>query len=150
MRIWRLTKSKHAATSFSGDGARLYGDRWNPKGVSFVYTSQTPSLSVLEQLVHMDPDDMSDFAVIYADIPDELVEVFDTSTLGSDWQSATDKLQTAGAGWVQTKRFAALAVPSAIIPEEYNVLLNPLHVDFPRVTIGPPKPFVFDPRLHKS
>ncbi len=147
MRVWRLTKNKHAHIAFSGEGARLAGGRWNPKGVAIVYTSHTRSLAALELLVHLEPDDISDFVFIPADIPDELIETFDMSSLPDDWQSQTDLLQQTGAAWVTEKRSAALLVPSAIMPTEPNVLINPSHYDTARVRIGPAETFALDPRL---
>lgn len=54
-RAWRIVKEKHAATAFSGEGARLYGGRWNSVGTSLVYTSGTKALAALESLVHLNP-----------------------------------------------------------------------------------------------
>lgn len=147
MRLFRLTKSRHAAKAFSGDGARLFGGRWNPKNVALAYTSESRALAVIESLVHLDPEDMADFVFVPAEIEEQFVDTFDMSALPSDWTSRESSAREAGAAWVASLRSLALRVPSAVIPQEHNVLLNPAHPDFSRLVVGGVEPFAFDPRL---
>jgi RES domain-containing protein len=149
MRVWRLTKTKHAGSAFSGDGARLFSGRWHPRGVPVVYTADSRALAVLELLVHLDPDDLSDFALVGADVPEDLLEVVNAGDLDVDWQSRPEVLRDFGASWAKSLRSLGLRVPSAVIPAESNVILNPLHGEFTRLSVGVANPFSLDPRLRR-
>jgi RES domain-containing protein len=147
--VWRLVTARHAATALSGDGARLYGGRWNGRGVPMVYTSATQSLAMLEMLVQDDPL-RARYVVIPAAIPNGVtIERVSAQDLPAGWRriEARGDLQDRGSMWARNLTGAVLAVPSAVIPAEQNYLLNPLHPDFARITIGEPQPFVTDPRL---
>ncbi|WP_395739930.1 RES family NAD+ phosphorylase [Prosthecobacter sp.] len=147
LQAWRIVKQKHAATAFSGEGARLYGGRWNSPGVSLVYTSSTQALAVLESLVHLNPPVVFQYAVIPLEFDDALVEKVTSLPPGWHAQPAPPSVRTVGDLWAREARSAVLQVPSAIVPTEYNYLLNPAHPDFPRITLGRPAPFSFDPRF---
>jgi RES domain-containing protein len=147
---WRIVKSRYASTAFDGEGARLYGGRWNSPGKPMVYTSSTISLAVLEVLGHLQEASLlSSYSLISADFDDALVERLDHSMLPDDWRSypAPSELQRKGDEWVQSRRSAVLEVPSAIVERESNYLINPAHPDFSSVVIGEPEPFTFDERL---
>ena len=150
-RVWRLCQAAQQATAFSGDGARRYGGRWTPKGLSAVYTAATQSLAALEILVHVDTDLVpNDFVLFAVDIPDAVrIERILPEDLAPDWRSEfpPQSLQACGGAWLQNLVSAVLEVPSAIIPDEYNYILNPQHSDFPLLLIHPSIPFVFDRRL---
>lgn len=146
-RAWRIVKEKHAATAFSGEGARLYGGRWNSVGTSLVYTSGTKALAALESLVHLNPPVIFKYVAIPVEFDDALVEK--AVSLPPDWNDdppppATKKI---GDLWVALARSAILELPSVIIPDEPNYLINPGHPDFKKVFIGNPELFSFDPRL---
>jgi RES domain-containing protein len=153
LRVWRLCRRRYARTAFDGTGARLFGGRWNPPGVALVYTSATVSLAALETFVHVDPEDApDDLVVIPADIPGDVrIRAVGTRELPANWRRtpAPSGLQQIGARWAQSLKTAVLAVPSALVPRERNYLLNPAHVDFPRIVLGRPERFVFDPRMWK-
>jgi len=147
---WRITKRKHAKTAFSGSGARRYGGRWNNPGSAIVYTSETQSLAVLEMLVHLDgPDLLHEYVLIGVGIEEPLLRDLDPSILPRNWRTdpALLLLRKIGDDWVVARTSVALRVPSALVPGESNVLLNPAHTDFPKVVIGKPVAFSFDPRL---
>ena len=147
--VWRLVTVHYAASAFSGDGARLYGGRWNRKGVSMVYTSGTQSLAMLEMLVQDDPL-RAHYVVIPASIPDPVaVERIAVEDLPAGWRrlEARTQLQERGSTWALCLSSAVLAVPSAVIPAESNYLLNPLHPDFAQIEIGEPQAFVTDQRF---
>lgn len=149
IQVWRLVTARFAGSAFSGEGARLYGGRWNRKGVPMVYTSASQSLAMLEMLAQDDPL-RAQYVVIPAAIPDALeIERVATDELPTDWRGlgARGPLQELGTAWARSLSTAVLAVPSAVIPAESNYLLNPLHSDFGRIEIGEPEPFVTDPRL---
>lgn len=150
MWVWRLTKPRRA--SFDGEGARLYGGRWNHPGLAVVYAAESLSLAVLELFVHLNPYDAPDLVAVGAEVPDALpVRRVDRSALPSNWRRtpAPTPLADLGSGWLREGAVAALAVPSAIVPRETNYLLNPAHPDFARIRIGKPEPFSLDPRLWK-
>ncbi len=147
--VWRITTARRARTAFSGDGARLYGGRWNPKGVSLVYCAESRALAMLEMLVQDEPL-RARYVVIPATLPDGMaIERVDNTRLPSDWRSLrrVEHLRTIGATWAASRRTMVLAVPSAVLPEETNYLLNPLHPEFKRLRIGKPSTLVTDVRL---
>jgi RES domain-containing protein len=147
---WRIVKSRHASTAFDGEGARLYGGRWNSPGTRMVYTSSTISLAVLEVLVHLQKANLlSSYSLIAARFDDAFVESLDRSMLPDGWRSypAPSELQRIGDEWVRSQRSAVLEVPSVIVERESNYLLNPAHPDFSSVVIREPEPFTFDERL---
>jgi RES domain-containing protein len=151
VRIWRLCLQRHAAPD--GEGARLYGGRWNSEGTAVVYTSATLSLAVLEYLVNLDSDILpDDLVALSADIPEHLgIHTIRTEDLPSDWREypAPDELKAMGTAWAAARRSVILSVPSVIIPEERNYLVNPAHPEFGRIHWNAPTPFRFDPRLRR-
>lgn len=151
MRVWRLCKAKHAGTPLSGEGARLHGGRWNHVGTPMVYTSASLSLAILESLVHLEAGDLPpDYVSIAFDLPDDLPKTTlspQDLPVGWDLIPGPKTLKDLGTAWAQAGREAILLVPTAITPDEWNVLLNPLHPEMARVTAHPPAPFAFDPRL---
>ena len=150
--VWRITTRRFADAAFSGEGARLYGGRWNRLGQSLVYTAQSRSLALLEMLVQDDPL-RANYVLIPAHIPaDVRIETLLPADLQPDWRvpAARDVLQSIGAQWLRALRSAVLAVPSAVIPAENNFLINPLHPDFHRITLGQPEPLETDLRLLRT
>jgi RES domain-containing protein len=146
--VWRLSKASRPA--FEGEGARLYGGRWNHPGVAVVYTAESIALAVLEFFVHLDAPDSPDLVVVGAEVPGDLqIRQVDRDSLPPDWHRtpAPASLATLGTAWVQEGATAVLAVPSSIVPRETNYLLNPTHADFARIRIGKPEPFSLDPRM---
>lgn len=153
MRIWRICSSHHSSTAFSGLGNKHYGGRWTPPGRLAIYTAQQQSTAILEMLVHMDTRHFgSGFVLIAAELPDEIaVEAVRPDELPADWRERRDdpELQRIGLDWLARAASVALLVPSAVAPSDLNVILNPAHPDFERLTIHAPEPFVFDPRLRR-
>ena len=149
--VWRITTAAFARSAFSGEGARLYGGRWNPKGVPMVYTAANQSLAMLEMLVQDQPL-RARYVMIEARIPNEVeIDRVRIDDLPSDWRDigARAKLQAIGAEWARKQSAAVLAVPSAIVPAESNYLLNPLHPDFKRIKVGSPSTVETDLRFIK-
>jgi len=146
---WRIVKAKHAATAFSGKGAADNGGRWNSRGVAVVYASLTKSLAVLESLVHLNPPVRFKSVAFRLQFDDALVEKFPLKKLPAHWQvePPSPSTQQIGDLWVREARSAILALPSAIIPSEANLLLNPAHPAFKKISISKPELFAFDPRL---
>ncbi len=151
MRVWRLASKRHAKSAFSGIGNRKVGSRWVPEGLLAVYTSESIALVLCETLVHMDPRHLRDnHAVIAADIPDDMpMERLDMNSLPNDWRSRFDDplLQAIGRDWIEDAGSAVLAVPSVVVPQQVNYILNPEHPDFAGIGLGEPEVFICDPRL---
>lgn len=151
MRVWRICSKSHQA--FDGAGARRYGGRWNHPGTSVVYSSGSLSLAALECFVHVDPDIAPEHLIaVSADIPHRIaIESIEIANLPSHWRRypAPEALQDIGTAWVKRGSSVVLAVPSALIPDERNYLINPAHRDFRRIRVNKPVPFHFDPRMWK-
>jgi RES domain-containing protein len=146
--VWRVVTQRYADTAFSGEGARLYGGRWNPKGLAMVYTAQSQSLALLEMLVQDAPLHAS-YVIIPVRVPEQIVAHIDQTTLPTDWRelSARNDLQQIGAAWIRSGTSAVLAVPSAVVPAEFNYLLNPAHPDYKLLEIGTHMEWLTDQRL---
>lgn len=146
---WRIVKKKHAAAAFTGEGAAKAGGRWNSKGVPMVYCGGTRSLTLLETLVHLNPPIYFEYVIFGAEFASELAEQVHPADLPPQWRShpPSPATQDLGDQWVKSGRSAVLAVPSAIVPEECNYVLNPAHPDFALIRFGGPEFFSFDPRL---
>lgn len=136
MRIWRLVKSKYAASAFDGEGARLHGGRWNSVGTAAVYGADSTALAVLEVLVHLgDVRPMSAYSLVTAEVPDSLIDDVDLALLPSGWDAfpVTSQVQAFGDVWLRSSRALALRLPSAVVHEGTNLLINPAHAKFARV-----------------
>lgn len=147
---WRIVKAQHAATAFDGEGARLYGGRWNSRGLAVVYTAASPALAALELLVHFGSSGvLAAYVSIACSFEEAVVLRLDRARLPKDWRSspAVPELALVGDAWLKDGTSAVLEVPNAIIPAESNYLLNPHHADFESIDIGKPQPFEFDLRL---
>lgn len=149
VRAWRIVRQQLAATAFDGEGARIFGGRWNSPGTRVVYTSGTKALAALETLVHLNPPVLFRYSILPVEFDGRLVETIEPAGLPADWttEPPSDSTKVIGDRWASERRSAVLALPSVIIPSENNYLLNPAHPDFKRITIGKPVPFAFDSRL---
>lgn len=140
MRLWRLAREAHSA--LDGEGARMFGGRWNSPGRPVVYCAGSAALAVLEVRVHLDlPLDL---------LPEDYrLVVIETGDVGyEDAQpQATETARVFGDKWLASGRSAILRVPSVIVPEEWNVLINPLHPHAQHIQVESQRPFVFDSRL---
>ncbi|WP_375436356.1 RES family NAD+ phosphorylase [uncultured Hymenobacter sp.] len=153
--VYRIQKAAFVATLLQGEGARLFGGRWNPVGVPLVYTSTTPELALLEVLVHADGTPLRDLpplVQVTLDVPDELVENVSIDQLPVGWQQvpAPTELPYFLLPRLQPSYPAlAFAVPSVVLKTSpsRNLLLNPVHPQIGRVTVQTVVPHVFDERL---
>ena len=153
---WRISKRDYAvppASAFDGEGSRRRGGRWSPAGRRVAYASSSLALASLEYFVNLDPVDApSDLVSIRVEIPGEiLIETIDTATLPANWRRDPypRELQLIGDRWLLAGSSVCLRVPSAVIPEEFNLLINPLHRDFHALHFLEPAEFKFDPRMWK-
>lgn len=150
---FRIVTASRAGTAFDGEGARRTGARWNSPGVPMVYTASTRSLAAMELLVHLDQRTvLHSYVCIPVQFNESLVEDLPIGSIPAGWNptSPTDSTRLVGDAWIKGSSAIILRVPSIVVPEEFNFLLNPLHPDFGKMTlIGKPKPFLYDPRLKK-
>ena len=148
---WRIVKQKKPPRkAFDGEGARLHGGRWNSPGTSMVYTAGSQSLAALEMLVHLDAADLMGKYVFFEVTMDEsMIRALVEADLPRNWRSdpSPSKLRRMGDAWAASAVSVALCVPSVVIPEEQNFLLNPKHPDFSKLHIGKAVPFRYDARL---
>jgi len=149
---WRLVREARADEAFSGEGARLYGGRWNPPGMRATYLSETRSLAALEVLVHQaEPFPAGRFLFFEIRFPAQFVTTLTPEDLGADWRAYPARNQTVGVGgkWLSAGSSPVLRVPSVLIPEESNYLLNPGHPRAREIEIREARLFTFDPRFLK-
>ena len=147
---WRIVKQRLASTAFDGEGARLFGGRWNSPGERMVYTASSRSLATLEIVVHVANTELLDsYVILSIEFPEKFVTELDIAQLPPNWRMspAPVRLQEIGDDWLASKGSAIFAVPSAIIPEERNYLINPSHPDISRLDWSKPLIFAFDGRL---
>lgn len=150
--VFRIVKELHRATAVDGEGAARYGGRWNSRETRVVYTSESRALAALETLVHIDRSIPFGWVLLRCDLPEALIRELPGPDLPADWRSepATAATREIGDRWVQEGRSAVLRVPSILIPEEANYLLNPAHRDFRRIRFATPVPFAFDPQAFRG
>lgn len=146
---WRLTKTKYLSSAWDGEGAKRSGGRWNSIGVPVVYTSATRSLALVEVLVHLPSGILPAYSAVPIEFGESLVTSIEPALLPANWKDHPPPAETKAIGdrWVTDARSALLRVPSAVVPNEVNYVLNPSHPDFDQVRIGTPIPFPFDSRL---
>jgi RES domain-containing protein len=147
---WRLVRQRHAATSFSGEGARIFEGRWNSAGVPVVYCSENLALAALEILVHVQPMAISTpFHAFRVILHDSFVNQIQIEKLPKGWnlQPPTAVSKKVGDEWVKSRRSVALALPSVLVPLEKTYLLNPKHPQFGKLRIEDLGIFRLDPRL---
>ena len=149
IRSWRIVKTRYSADAFTGEGARLYGGRWNSPGTALVYTAGSTSLATLELRVHLNTSVLPRFSICPVDFDDSLVELLESAALPRDWRQSPppNSLRVVGDDWISRGSTVVLRVPSALIETEYNYLINPAHVDFKKLVIGRLEAFTLDPRL---
>ena len=152
---WRIFLPRYRATAFTGVGAKLYGGRWNSKGVSIVYTSSSLALAQLELLVHLQSDGILKRYLIRSCAFDSgLVSVVPFRALPKNWKANPPprRMRAIGDHWAASRDSAVLMVPSVFNPpgivvrEEMNYLLNPLHPDFGAIKLGKEIPIRLDRR----
>lgn len=150
---YRLVRARHAARAFDGEGARRYGGRWNPIGTPAVYLASHRSLAVLEILANLERTDaLAGFVFFEVRFDERAVERLDPQRLPANWRRAEppSALARLGVAWAAEARSLLLEVPSAVVPPETNLVLNPRHPDIGSIEIGDAEPFDLDARLLES
>ncbi len=151
MLAYRISKI-HFARDLAGEGARLAGGRWNPVGIPVLYASESRALAALEYYVHIPAPRILPrrLAIVSYEVPESVTtETVSIADLPADWRSypAPPALQDLGREWVRRGRSFILRVPSAVMPEENNLIFNPAHPDIRLLTIKDVQDFEFDTRL---
>jgi RES domain-containing protein len=150
---WRLADPEFASTSadmLSGEGAFLFGGRWNSKGVRVVYLGSSLAQAAMELLVHLGtPQILNTFYTMPVVFDEAHLSHIDLADLPDTWAepSMASAIQSVGDIWIVNESSLLLQVPSAAVNGEYNYLLNPLHRDMGEPIIGPIRPFGYDQRL---
>jgi RES domain-containing protein len=149
MRLWRIARAEHDA--LDGEGARLHGGRWNREGRAVVYAASSAPLAVLELLVHVDVEDLpGDLVLMEIAVPADVgMGEVGVERLPGDWNAVADHPACIRLGekWLTSLDTLLLQVPSAVLPRESNVLINPVHPEMRRVEVVGREAFAFDPRL---
>lgn len=150
MIVFRLSKGLYR-NDLSGKGAELVGARWNSIGVPMVYAAASRALCTVEVAVHLPLRIIpTDYWLVSIEIPDDLhIEALDEASLPSHWKSFpySNNTQKIGDTFILENKGAVLKVPSAVVQDEFNFLLNPRHREFSRIKIVDTEPFEFDKRL---
>lgn len=150
MNCYRIVHKKYADT-LSGEGARLYGGRWNTKGNSMIYTAQSSSLAMLEMLVQRNIQLVGiNYFLITIQIPDSIkIKNIDILEVPDSWDAnpPNETTKSIGDTFVNEREYMILSVPSAVNPLESNFLINDQHPDFREVSIIDKEQIVFDKRL---
>ncbi len=146
---YRLLKGTHVNSAFDGEGAKRFGGRWNSKGVPMVYTSESLALCSLEIFVHLPSYDLlKEYSYLRVVFNSDLV--LDAQVKEGWADRPVSKIsQSIGDQWAKEMQSLILKVPSVIMPDGNNYLININHPDFDKIKIGKPIPLDFDPRLKK-
>ena len=147
MILWRI--SRHA--DLSGTGGLQTPGRWHHLGHPVVYLASNPAAALLEVCVHTSANDVPpSFTLLEVFVPESLVvERINLDSLPSEWISAINITRDLGTAWLDRRQSPLLKVPSAVVPETVNFLLNPLHPDSIRCKIASTRSYPFDPRLKR-
>ena len=148
MKVYRLCKRKYAR-NLDGRGAELYGGRWNEAGTPMIYTSSTRSLAMLEVLTGIPRQQYPEgYVIVTIKLPTNPI-MLPMDSLPANWQTYPAPAETIALGtqWIQKQKSLSLSVPSVIMPEERNILINPFNDAFEDVNIENVKDYTFDRRL---
>lgn len=149
MKIYRLVRSTYK-NDLSGEGSYLYGGRWNSRGHRAIYAAAHISLTILEILVNFDRDMMQQFPpyhLMIFEIKKADILFLEHRSLKSDWQRNLKLTQMIGDEFLKSKSSVIMSVPSAVVPEESNFLINIHHPDFHSLILQKSMPYPLDQRL---
>lgn len=149
MLVYRISSPDYIE-DLSGAGSKLFGGRWNEKGVSMVYFASTRAMAVMEVLVHVRPEQIAkEFVLAVFELPDTDVLTIHLDDLPEDWKNfeQADELKKIGNRFIKEQKYLTMCAPSVILEEEYNILMNPAHTLAPKVKLISRRPFKFDRRF---
>lgn len=148
--FFRLVQAKWAGSAMNGVGARLAGGRWNSPGLPAVYLAGSRALAALEVAVHAPREVLAlEWRVIVVEVPESMIQSVEKRRLPGDWRNlpSSPGARRFGDAWLRGHGALALKLPSAVIPEEPVLLINPLHHDAAKIKVSKPAVFHFDSRL---
>jgi len=152
MQVYRLSREKFANT-LSGKGAAIKGARWNSAGVEIIYTASNRSLAMAEVAVHFTLATLPvDYMMTTIFIPDDIpLQRLQLTDLPNDWNTFPHpkKTQTIGDTFINDNEYCILEIPSAVTQGDFNIIINPNHIDFKRIKILSNEKFPFDKRIFK-
>jgi RES domain-containing protein len=148
--LWRI--SNHS--TLDGRGGLQASARWHSQGRAIVYLATSPAGALVEVLVHLELDPQrlpASYRMLKAEAPDEiLLRRITAATLPNNWRDDPGLTRNLGDEWLIAGQSSLLEVPSAILPETFNLLLNPRHPDAQRVAVLWHQPFPYDRRFFKA
>ncbi len=143
--VYRLVRRERAGEALSGEGARRYGGRWNPAGTAVVYAAESRALAVLETIVHLALEARAmRFVLVTLELPAKAKVERHSAARPPRVLAAS---QDVGSAWLDSGDGLALVVPSVLVPQEKNYVLNVAHAQFAGVRVANTEPFSFDERL---
>ena len=147
MIVYRISNELYKE-DISGNGAAINGSRWNSKSIKMLYAGEYISLCMLESLVHLRKIDIpANQYLLSIQVPDTKFQEIKFSKLKEKWQQHINYTQWIGDQFISNNQHLYLKVPSAIVPQEHNFLINPLHKDFKKVKITNSQLLELDKRL---
>lgn len=151
MIVYRISNCKFI-DDLSGRGAAMYGGRWNSEGIHVLYTAGSPSLAMLESLVHLGGRVVGDFCQIAIEVPEEDIYELRPENLPDVWREnpSPDLLKTFGNKFITDNKYFMMKVPSVLVPDESNYLINPTHTLFKQVRVLVKSKVRFDERFLKK
>jgi len=147
---YRIANSKFI-DDLSGEGAYLFGGRWNSAGKRMLYCSTSVSLSILEVLVYVSKETFRNKMMLTLKIPSDSIQIVELNSLKDEWDNFPSNNYTKAIGddWLMSNDSLALKVPSSINPKEYNILLNPNHPRFKEIEVVSKEVILLNKRLLK-
>lgn len=155
--VWRIGSDTpdYTAEDLTGKGAEVTGGRWNRKGLPVVYTATSAALAALETIVHLNGGGLPlNRYLVRIEIPDDVWAARRTSTamelpLGWECRPAGKVSLDIGDEWLRTAKTALFEVPSVIVPEETNLLINPQHKDASMIQAVKVRQWLYDARIQR-
>ena len=134
--VFRLIRDKYRHDPLSVEGSRLFGGRWNPKGIAVLYATSTPELGLVETLAHAPQvryEELPTYWLFSIDMPDDII-YYSREQLPDYWQDETyERTQSWLHDWLTQPDHLAVAVPSVIVPFSYNIIIHPAHPTFAKL-----------------
>lgn len=156
--VWRIAQDTkdYEADDLSGKGAEITGGRWNHKGTPLLYTSSNRALAGLETIMHLNagglPFNRYLVEVLIPDAAWAAAQVITAATapVGWDAEPASRTAANYGSAWAKSSTTLLLIVPSVVVPDEPNILINPIHPDMGQLTASKVRKWLYDPRLTRT